>query len=158
MLTFSRVLFAGVILFAPPAFGACAQPDLTGTWRINFNVGANHASNSRTDQSSCFIAISNTGVVTPQSCESITGETQAASISNNSPQRLLKVTQGCEAILRGDIVFLNDWTLQIGNTGYAVNGLRLSMSPGKDVMIGIATISGPNTSGVASVMAVKRAP
>jgi hypothetical protein len=159
MLTFPRVLFAGVLLFAPPAFGACAQPDLTGVWRLNFNVGANHVSNSRTDQSSCLIDISNTGVVTPQQCASITGEVQTASITNNSPSRLLRVNPQCEAKLRGDIVFGNDWNLTIGPISYFVNGLQLTMSPSKDVMIGFASlINGANTSGVASIMAVKKVP
>ncbi len=103
--------------------------------------------------------ITNTGVVMPKHCTSITGEVQAAAIANNSPQRLFRVSAACEATLRGDIVFGNDWTLQIGNVGYSVNGVQLSVSAGKDTMLGFATFaSGGNTVGVASVMAIKRVP
>jgi hypothetical protein len=148
-------LLASAVFWPVTAFGACHQIDLTGTWRFNINTGQHLDNANHTDILSCLIIVSATGAFTVRSCETLNSTGHAGTIVDNSPQRKLHVSAGCEVRLTGQPVFTNDLEITIGGFGYFANGIALSMSASRDVMLGYASVSG---NGQMAISAVKRKP
>jgi hypothetical protein len=132
------------------AHGACVQGDLTGTWRFEFNSGADVS--GRTRMMSCLVNINATGAFSAANCKTIYATTDTGSIDFHT-QRPLKINSACEVALGGAVVFGNDIEVTMGTTSFFVNGVRMTMNRSKDVMIGYWFTGDV---GNVAVMAVKR--
>ena len=150
MFALRSILVSAVIFLPASAYGACVQSDLTGTWRFEFNSGADVS--GRTRMMSCVRVVRANGLFNAVNCKTIFATDDTGSVSIHTA-RPLKVSEACEVTLGGQVASSFDISIEIGSAGFHANGFRMTLNRSKDVMLGYASV---NNIGNVSVMAVKR--